>query len=454
VDFFKDLVLALPMSDMVFDRLMSTTSHPVLCTGHALTDHQWRTLWRAKLPVNSAVSLVSRPLSSEQVDLVLACEKRSTVMSAMFKFTEMSLQQQRTALSVVAGSGFAATVMTTPLDPEILALAAGRLDGVHRLDWCVNNPSVSDDDTLEAIFAADQAAKQSLWQRSRLIVKAIHSRPGLVDALFELDTIPDSAITALAGSRLIASPDRQERFVATGNEFATLAFVANPVVSLELVAKVDATSYKVADAVRRRKQSEVATVTEPYDTVSDPAQLNWLLRRAMPSSFKPAGRPWDLVVLGRNQHIVDDAARRIYDILEGSGDLVDAASINHTRAHLAGRLSLVETEPVCDLGFWSTTNTWFAERYEQPRWVLDPDARPWSSDTVAEALAGQDAAFIERIRATKLMSLRYIDPTVVHLVLVAELGDHPARFETAVNLSASHQGDLASLLSAARKLSR
>lgn len=453
---FKQIILRhAPLTDPVFDRLNASTNRTHLCQNKHLTTRQWYALWREKLPAEQAVTLVTRPLDTDQCDLVLATEHRSSVIGALLTCNELNVNQCDVLLQHKPGGSVVRALMrATYLDDATRARVAQYLTGVDRLDWCVNSGVSNETETLAAIQMCD-SVKSEMWRRSQLVTKALYTFPNIVNALFDLDELPESAQVALAGSHLVVDEAKQYRLASCDNEFVALALVANPVLHDAVLDAVTHESPKVATAVRNRKGRTTARIATSFASVDDPEQLNWLLRRSLPSSFKPDGRQNDLVAIALNPNLSPEDARRVFESIGGTMS-VPAKAVNAALTYLADQLSCPPPTHRRDEGFWQETDrhVGYASPLAAPAapFALDPDVRPWTTEYVHAVAAEIPTMLREAVLATKIPELQYKNPDVVCTLLMEALGAHPDRIELACTLSNSHLGDFAGLLSAVRKL--
>jgi len=461
---FQELVLSLPLTEEVFDKLATAENRPALRANTALSRRQWFVLWEKDLPADQAAQMLDHDLDREQVETVLASERRGTVLLSLFRRPLLDKEQQERALAAAKGSTFAPMVMQTKhLDPALRSVAAERLVGTDRLEWIAVHQSEYDDDAaFEAITetVASKLPLRDLRTLNQTLGKIIASRPGLVHRLASQDPVPAQLRTALASSRLLLEESDQMNLFADreDSKFAALAFVANPVAyEAPVRSLIDHEEPEVRNAVRKRlDQKTFERVSLPYDQVEDPAQLQRLLRRCLPGIYRSEGRPADLAVLALNDRIELDDARKVFDTLSFvSLDTVSASMLNTALAHLAQRLGAQAPDQRFDGGFWDREDvSCRAYQSEHFAWMLSPHDRPWEGVDFAALVQTHPVDLDKRIGASTLAHVVYEDRVGLHLWLVHTLGLNPVHWEMMLNLSKTHLGSLATLTKAAKRLTR
>lgn len=460
---FQELVLSLPLTEEVFDKLATAENRPLLRASTALSKRQWFCLWEKNLPSDQAALMVGHDLDADQAKIVIEDERRGSVLLLLFHRPILDKDQQELVLRRAKGSTFPALVMRTDhLDPSLLSVAAERLTGVERLEWIAGNLGTFDD---ESAFAAvidavsEDISIRDMRSLNRSVGKIIATRPGLVSRLASQVPVPTQLRTALASSRHLVKESDQANLFADleDSKFAALAFVANPVAHESLVRNLAThDSPEVRVAAKKRLEPDFHRVDTPFESVSDPSTFARLLRRCLPSTFRPEGRPVDLAALALNDLLDLDSARKVFDLLEFC-DLSSApvASVNEALSHLAKRLGIEPPPPRTEPGFWvaSTSPRWPYRplRYE---WVLSPKDRPWSGVDTAALLAEYPLDFDRTLAQRTLANVVYADRVGLHLYLVHSLGLDPVRWELLLGLSKTHLGSLETLVKAARTLAR
>lgn len=460
---FHDLVLSLPMTDEVFDKLNTAANKTSLRQNKHLTRHQFASLWEKNLPAVESASLVDRDLDPDQVELVLSSERRGSVLLSLFRNKQLDRDQQEKCLKVATGSTFASTVMSSGnLDESVLKIAAAKLDGVPRLEWCASHLSDFDDDQLYDVIetvSSSGLAVRDMRSFNIVTAKLFAARPHLVGKFASSESIPAPLLTTLASSRFLTDLDWQKRTFSGASdedtEFAALAFVANPVAHEEVVRSLSShTSHKVQSAVSKRLSEKFVRVDVDYEQVSDDQTLSRILRRSLPNQYRSIGRPGDLVALAYNGNLEEKDAVKVFETLQGTPtEYCSADQLNAAVEHLAKRLSVPAPAPKVETGFWDRSYAPYRSYPTEPAFMLLPSARPWSKETI-EALAACHAAELEKVAAMPLAQVVYASRPALHLYLVHAVGLDPRRWELLVNLSSSHHGTVSRLVMATVKLAR
>lgn len=461
---FSDLVLSMPLTDEMFDRLCTIKNRAHLYQNRALTKYQWSKLWHPKLSATDASWLVERPLDAEQVEQVLSTERRSGVLLVLFRRGLLSAEQQRQVISTTTSSTLLTQVMPMPtFAKEHLPLAASRLTGRDRLEWCAAHGPADVDDTemLAALttLAATEHHPREMRSLNALASKVCNARPNLVTDMVDDQAIRALFSTPLAGSRHLLDVAVQTLLVgdpSTTEEYTALAFVANPVADRSLVESFTThSSERVRAAARSRLEKSTASIAVGYESVVDPEQLAWLLRRALPNQYRIYGRPGDLVALAMNPNLTTDDARKVFVALRDTpAQEVRAEQMDEARTHLASRLGIEAPQAQLELGFWIADPHRYEYREVSEQWLVDPTRRPWTPGEIEEAYTLSDEWTRSKILNSDLAVLCYNNHTVVHVVCLQYLGTDPGKWEMAVNLSHTHRGSLEKLLRAASLLTR
>jgi hypothetical protein len=461
---FQELVLSLPLTEEVFDKLATPENLAALRASTVLSKRQWFVLWEKDLPADQAAQMLENDLDREQIEAVLASERRGTVLLSLFRRPLLDKEQQERALDAAKGTTFVPLVMQTKyLDPALRIAAAERLVGIDRLEWiAVHQAKYDDDAVFEAIIdtVASKLPLRDMRNLNQTVGKLIASRPDLVHRLASQDPVPSQLQTALASSRLLIEEVDQMNLFADqkDSKFAALAFVANPVAYEAPVRSLaDHEDAEVRAAVRKRLDRPVfERVTLPYDQVEDPAQLQRLLRRCLPGIYRPSGRPADLAALALNDRLDLVDAQKVFDVLiTASLETVPALMLDTALAHLAKRLGVETPTPRLDGGFWDREDVSY--RVYQPKvfaWILSPQDRPWIGVDFAALMKSHSDDLDKRIGARTLTNVVCEDPVRLHLWLVHALGLDPAHWEMMFNLSKKHLGSLETLTKSAKRLTR
>ena len=321
-----------------------------------LTEEVFSQLLRSKpkLPATAATDLVCRPLSTDQIDLVLANETRAAVLTMLVIAHRMTpSQQERLAGLKTCKKSFADALFAQAV-PELrtrLAISAG---GLTLLEFLADTPA----DQFSDADAAGWLSKWSSWaprrsqDRKDTLLRLFERRPALL-ATAVADHQPIDLVMVAAGNRLLtdeslqwqasrlqpgvpaALPDDPKELRSYG--FMWMALGNNPVCSLEVVTAMrDAAtpgmgSCESSLAMRLRKTRSRPQITEPFAQVQDPELLDWLVSRSRPWNYEDQhspGRAWDLLELCSNPHLNEDQATKLYGgIRDLQADLGPSASV-------------------------------------------------------------------------------------------------------------------------------
>jgi hypothetical protein len=461
----KSMVLGFPLTDEVFEVLNTAANKSELYQNQYLTECQWDALWVPKLSAADASWLTDNDLTADQVERVLSTERRASVLYGLFHRPMLTAAQQAHVLSRCTGTNFVRSLLKSPyFDRSNLALAARHFRGVERLEWFAaqDASTVSDDEIVQAIIeygTDDDRVPRDIRSFGQVFTKLVTARPSVFEALFALEELPSVAVVQIAGSRLLTSKEMQEKLIGDGTnvlEFAILAFVANPVARPELVELfASSTDSRVTSAVENRKKYHSDPVTEPFDKITDKDQIDWVLRRSKPSSYRTAGRPCDLVVLAMNDALNADEANEVYKALSQAGTReVPAARLNAALDHLRTRLGLEPGPHQVETGFWDEPCDQYTSSFRgHTTWVLDASNRPWTDEAIEAAYAEIPSHSMSCFTERDLLAWN-LDRRQAHVYLVYHLRNDPSKWEMVLNLSATHRGSLAKLISAAKRLAR
>lgn len=480
---FAHQVLTMPMEDSIFAELNTADNRDSLRLNRYLTASQWDALWEKNLPARVAASMADHDLSTQQLDRLLREEKRGSVLVHQFSRPYFTSQQQLDVLTSAKGSQYVYQALNSGnFDPQNIEAASQHFRGVARLEWITISGSlnVSDSDALETL---QHCSSPEGYRHIRdtvgffnSVIRLLVARPKVLELVMAEEYFPTAIMTPLASSRLIAPRSFQERVAsllgAESHESDVLAFVANPVVHVDLVDKYAThTSELVRKTVDRRRSSRGdLSLPGEFDSLGDLNHIEWVLRRALPGERRPEGRPHDLVVLARNPNLAKIQATRIHAALRKTAQAFferhhytpsfRAADLNRAFEELHTRFDLAPAKPVVDKGFWehlmedgkngrpSRFEVFFAKE-----WMLDPNLRPWSNEYVESAFAGISADHMELLRTQDLASWGL--PLVqAHAYMVHEFGGNTKAWHTAIALSSKHRGSLTKLVTAAKRLAR
>jgi len=341
----------------------------------ALTVQTWQQIYSTKpLPaITLATALCARPLSRPQRELVITKEHRTGPLTTLIHHNQLDPDEQ---LALAGNKGFHAAQAISVSEkawatPEAKQAYAIKFKGQVLLNWLAES-TVAECTDQEAIALIEDFANWGPMddtaaagaQRAPALTRLFHRRPAVLAAQ-SVTTVPPLA-TSAAGCRFFTDRTAQDQIANLGGGsasvnqylYALLALIANPVVDPEVVKQLKArlTESRFTDnpiacdtlslAIRNRTNKHNFMVTEPYQVVSDPATLEWLVRRAK-VSLDGRTRAFDLLALAQNPNLSDDQVRAVATSLEAYRTIRDLSdnerqcghhSLRNGYPHLASEL--------------------------------------------------------------------------------------------------------------------
>jgi hypothetical protein len=271
-----------------------------------------------------ALALVARRLSTEAVDAVLKTETRERVLFKLVEFNDLEPDQvELLASRKTTKARLASRLLPQTKDANVRRELALRAGENVLLEWLATTP-VKEAVARELMSSfSSWASQRGFRERARLLGEVLERFPTLVD-VFVAPNQDLSAVTAASSSRFITNPELARRAAGLDRDlgpveledrrYALLALVNNPVVAPEVLDEVIA-RYAGSEAARasanRLERRARLVVEEPFEAVSDPDVLGWLLGRSLPSEYKPAGRTHDLAALALNPNLEPSQRRRV-----------------------------------------------------------------------------------------------------------------------------------------------
>jgi hypothetical protein len=335
--------------DHVLDHLAADPDVAGLVAQRAtISDELWSSLLtRHKKNATVLTELARRALSEAQViALIRAAGSRATALEVLLCYNEVNEDSVDALLSRPRPKSVIAQLYASCAGDQALRDRVGaHLEHVDRLTWMASaGPGLVDDETVLS-YVQDLP---NWWKGSKAYVKRadaykalIENRPHLLAQL--IDARVDGLDTAAASSRHLVGVDLQARILGTNeagldslraanaSEYTQLALAHNPRTKASVLTalKASTTSYKVREAVESRVAR--SGFDEPFETVAEPDQISWLVRRAAPDArFGATKRPYDLAALAVNPNLGDGDARRVAAALSHP-DAVDV--LGHARTH-------------------------------------------------------------------------------------------------------------------------
>ncbi len=473
---FLRSLLTMPLTDEVFAVLATSEHMDLLRLNPHLSETQWDALWEKNLPVALAEHLAGHVLNQDQLARFLKDEKRGSVLVHQFRAKGLTPDQKLNILMTAKGSQYVYPALASgDFDPQHLEAASRHFRGVERLEWITLRGSltVSDAEALEALayFDTDQGLRhlRSIVYFTDAVHRLIGDRPQLVDGLCAMEKFIPVASLPLSSSRWLHKPEHHERIATEigstiGGEI--LAFVSNPVVSIEYVKRfADHKDDRVKKTVASRIAAHGDTVLTPhFDQIEDLNDIEWVLRRSLPTETRYLGRPHDLVVLAQNPNLHRSQAARIHATLSKI-DLDTERSFSFRMSAydaamdaLTDRFNLPRPPKVAELGFWDrlmsgNTGVWYNRYSFDPEFALSAENRPWDEATVTDAYHKIPADHMARIESGDLSPWN-LPAASAHVYLVHHLGNNPRSWQLVASLAPKHLGSLSKLVSAAKRLSK
>ncbi len=350
-------------------------AHLALSANQSLDPVVWSHMWatsRANLEV--ATRLVSRGLPPALVDQVIAKESRVSVIGALAAFNQLSLDQVRVVCAKGKSTSIASTLYRSYYNDPSIASLVGPLSGPSEyVQWLsrVTPTELPDDSVLDAL------RRLSVWwggsrhysELSVSLKRLFSRRPTLLAVVLE-QGLHDSIYTAAASNYRLASLDQQlavlgvtplelpgitsSKRLVQFPEYASLALANNPRALPEVLALLQdhSTSYSVRESVGKRRRFR-PTIIQEYEKLDDQAQLSWLCDRLTLSDKRPdrsayfRPRPYELVALAKNEHLLPSQAKDVFTELYSSDtiDEIGAKQVGQVARLMASRYGLAY-EPV------------------------------------------------------------------------------------------------------------
>lgn len=447
--------LALP--DPVFRHFASRPSFRAhLRLNQFIPEDVWIGLYDKKLTADEAWRMIDRPLTDEQIDHVIATEKRSSTLEALVTnhLAARTPERLEKIAEKCASSDLAAMLISAGVDPKAWPKVQASLRGVDKLTFVCFSPAslVSDDELVEALRTIDSwwGKNRSYHERKTALTYVIHTRPHLIPRL-AARPVPEALSSALAASRLLVDADQQLAVLGldsappyTGvdavNRYVALSLVNNPVVYPSVLEAVkDHPDWEVRSAVKRVQTSGNMRISVPFEQVSDPMQLSRLLRRAMPNQYNPVGRPFDLVALAHNPNITGESASRVRHILcdRNTDYIVGKDAVVSACAAIDARLGVSGEVPSLFEGVYHSL---------QDRGLHTPRELDTPSRSVPDSA-------LERVKTSPTRDL-VLYKNAAAVLLHEVLGESPAAYEAFLNLAKNHHGELLEAATAAARLSK
>jgi hypothetical protein len=464
----------MPHTEEVFSVLDTNKFRDHLRISQNLTQEQWDKLWVKNLPQRLAESMAANVLTDDQLARLLKDEKRGSVLVQQFYHGSLDSATQLQILTSAKGSQYVYQALGSGhFFPENLEAASRHFRGIERLEWFAIEPisPVSNQEVIKA-FAELETYEgmrhiRNVTAFAAVVCRLIHFRPGLIDDIFAMSPVPGSLVLSLASSRLISKPSHQEviceMILDRGSyEYESIAFVANPVVSIDLVKKFsDSKSERVQASIKRRlERFNGDSLPSRYEDIEDMNHIEWVLRRSMPTTNRPDGKSHDLVALAMNKNLQRSQAIRIQAALKKASTMwTPAKELNKALDSLESRFSLKPVPRFAEKGFWDQMmsdkhSPWFrGYSFSEKNWRLDKNTRPWSREEVETAYAALSKESLAAIESGT-MNPWDLEISAVHVYLYYHLADNLPAWGMLASLMPKHLGSLKQLVSASKRLAR
>jgi len=308
------------VADVVHRALVRRTEvHPALAENPNLSPSAWMLLYTPKSSIPVSKLLVGRTLDNERLRLVLTTESRDSVLAACISCNvitdaEVALIPARRRRGRTAAAIAAATSVSVQTRISLVA----QLGLIDRL-LLAGEPGICIDDTCVASWFPRSVLDQPVRSksvRSAAYALLLHHRRSLVDVLIS----SGNAAAVIAAASSPAAEDSPDGTLlravmdlrADDRKFALMAFSANPRISPATLqhlvndqrlhpSEID----QVSETLHRRRNDDPVL---DYDKVERPL-LDRLLRRALPSEYRPGGRPSELLAIAGNPALGSDVER-------------------------------------------------------------------------------------------------------------------------------------------------
>jgi hypothetical protein len=405
---------------------------PEMAASPQLDPEAWDLLWNHPArDASMARQLVARPLSQAQLSTVLRTERRAGVLREALRYTVPTADHwHQLAARPPSGQLSGELALDDRCPPELRERFLATAPAVVQIWPVAGAPEVTISQRLEALAAlaplpvAGWRAYNDAWRA--VVAVWPESLPHICAG-----GLPKEAAVAAAGALGLIDPALQlallENYADIDEpQFLRAALAANPAVTVAALEVMVAKGESLA--ARRLHAPQTSRLDGDPGDVSDPALLDRLVERALPTRFDQSRvRPWFAVALAGNPHLSAEQRAELADTLRAYAQSWDAPS--------PGVLSEVFARTAARLG--------------APGLVLSAQ-HPWvGTETPADDPEPQGNP--DTIRATALGGPWWESRTAA-ATLVPLLGDDPDLWRSAVSLAADFPGTLTELVSVARAL--
>jgi hypothetical protein len=220
----NDLLHYLPLTEPAQRAALSNDEHARKLAGNrhvSLHPDVWAELWNRRHDASEAYDLAARALTTDQLDVVLASEKRTNVLVAALTHNPPNATQRRTLYQLrVAGPvlGRCATDTWRLSDDETRQVAwlAG---GSKLLAWLDDHrDELDDDDLIAAVARPGRWIGRVTAADAAVLARLVGNRPRVVAALCDPAVAPTVAACAAAWPQL--HDENLQRALATRQPYA------------------------------------------------------------------------------------------------------------------------------------------------------------------------------------------------------------------------------------------
>lgn len=368
-----------PLPEKVQLSLVGTDAH--LAWNRHLSAATIEAIIKSKPSADEMLALLKWELSEELLDLVIRTEKRTSVLEFLCErhWTRLNDTQRTTLCSKAKGK--LAVKLARGLGDQAPDALVANLTGADRLEHAARRlPALGDLEVLTEVLEATQQVTKRPSSSARLDLEVIaHARPDLIEPLAK--GLGADWLGPLAGALTLPQEAQSvlvERIRTESLPYVAMALAANPVATDETREALSewATRINNVECLDLAK-SERLRCEDPLH--ADEPTLANLVRRSLPSQWKPSGRPVHLAHLSRASNISVHQLRLQEEFTRWDFEL----PVWYTNAALASlheRCGAAGEPPKVDHYEMRTI-----ECYTRPTGPTDPDrVSEWSCEVLPE----------------------------------------------------------------------
>ena len=333
--------------DAYFDVDVAETAHQALARYPELHEHlalninlsvkTWLLLFNSSPNAAITKSLVGRPLTHELRAVVIAKEKRDTILAEFVSHNPLTAEElAQFEPSRIKGRLAKVLINSDWVSKSTKLNLCNKVDLIERIRL-VCDPSFIDEPIPVGLFDKKILAKpiNAKAKRSSAYSLLLYQHPELVSNL--LSTGNDAAITAIAGSPAVSQEnidliiDVISKIKVENRKYAFLALIANPRIGVDrLNTIVGDKRFNVEEhaearlAISRRKVK--SAITTSYKEVNGD-ELRCILTRSLPNEYRPSGRPAEMLNILGNAALGSDELVLVRSLSELQNDYIWGAVI-------------------------------------------------------------------------------------------------------------------------------